>query len=212
MFKRSMNSIPEHEQYAFYSKDSAAKKLPFLYGSVIAVSAVILLFFRHQTYLRIYWIQLPASLLLAHILYGFSAGITGLSLRNIYKYFLSSLFIYRSTFSIIHFQTAILISFGEEMVFRFFLQQLILEKLNNLPVAIIITSTLFSLIHLKKAPILLRTLKHIDFFVFSCILGTVFFYTRSLWPVVLVHALRNYVLRTQLIYINNNENIRRIRS
>jgi membrane protease YdiL (CAAX protease family) len=90
----------------------------------------------------------------------------------------------------------VLPAIGEELVFRFALQKHILSKTNLGPAgAIIITSLVFSFIHFDMAGFLPR-------FVLALILGTSYYFSRTLLVPILFHLFNNYMAYLQMKFGN----------
>ena len=82
---------------------------------------------------------------------------------------------------------------AEEVMFRGFIYLGLRRKLNILPAALL-TSVLFSIAHLEfSSGQSLNWAAAIDTFTLSCVLVYVTEKTRSLWPGMLVHSLKNFV-------------------
>ena len=83
---------------------------------------------------------------------------------------------------------SIVVPLGEEMLFRGFMVPII-RKISNVTVAVILSASLFSLIHIDPS---FNTL-HSNVYIFGMgiLLATTCVTTRSIWPAVLVHSVNN---------------------
>ncbi len=83
---------------------------------------------------------------------------------------------------------SIVVPLGEEMLFRGFMVPII-RKISNVTVAVILSASLFSLIHIDPS---FNTF-HSNVYIFGMgiLLATTFATTRSIWPAVLVHSVNN---------------------
>ena len=79
---------------------------------------------------------------------------------------------------------AIIPSFGEELFFRGFLQNIFLNFFKSSHLAIVITSILFSLIHFDLEGFIPRLF-------LGAILGYMFLWTQSLWVPIIAHFVNN---------------------
>lgn len=79
---------------------------------------------------------------------------------------------------------AVVPAIGEELLFRGYLQQKIGRRLNNSIFAIVITSFLFSVIHLDAQGVLPR-------FILGVLLGYLYYWSESLWMPILAHFVNN---------------------
>lgn len=79
---------------------------------------------------------------------------------------------------------AIVPAVGEELFFRGLIQKKLHRFLRNPHFAIIVTSTLFSLIHFHLDGLIPR-------FVLGCVLGYMFYWTKSIWVPIIAHFTNN---------------------
>lgn len=79
---------------------------------------------------------------------------------------------------------AILPAIGEELFFRGALQQIFTRWFNNVHIAIIVTSVLFSALHLQFFGFLPR-------FLLGIIFGYLFYWSRSIWLPIFAHLVNN---------------------
>ena len=150
------------------------------------------------------WYLLPACVMLGHLACGLSCLITTRSPRYAGLLLQSSLYVYWQEASATHLQVALLVSVAEEMIFRYaMLGWLSLTVGPGWALAMV--SVLFAAMHLRPAagrrpgagtnglfPML-------DYLLFGLLLGGLTLGTGSLYPAVVVHAMRNYILRCLLI-------------
>ena len=97
------------------------------------------------------------------------------------------------------FLIAIIPAIGEEMFFRGVIQKKLKNILNNPHIAILITSFVFSAIHMQFFGFLPR-------FFLGMILGYLFYYSGNLWMSVIAHFINN-ALAILLIYLPFTEKI-----
>ena len=79
---------------------------------------------------------------------------------------------------------AVVPAIGEELLFRGYLQQKLVNWLSNSHTAILITAFLFSAIHFHLQGIIPR-------FVLGVLLGYLFYWSNSLWLPILAHFVNN---------------------
>lgn len=92
---------------------------------------------------------------------------------------------------------ALLPAIGEELFFRGSLQKVLLRITNKPWVAIVISSTVFALLHgtfFKLLPI----------FTLGLLLGTVYYVTRNLWYTIIIHFLNNALAVVSVYYANSS--------
>ena len=146
------------------------------------------------------WYLLPVWILLGH----FSCALSNLLT---YRSFLSSWHLFRSTFlaywkrsSVVHLQSAFLTALVEEMLFRYLLLNLLVDWLGNAVwAAIALDSVAFTLTHLVFNRGFRRLMPTVDLFVFSIAVGTFNMVTTSFYPALIIHGMRDYILRVLLI-------------
>ena len=177
-----------------YSVEAARKRLPFLI-LVIPCSAAVVWFlpYHHLLTNTDLWYVIPLSIPLAHLVCGLSYVITARSLRRGIGIIKSSLIPYGRRASLTHLAVAFLVAIAEETIFRY----AALSWLGDLvhPVAaLVVVSAVFALAHSKSSR---RRL--LDMFVFGLILGGLTLATSSIYPAIVVHGMRNYILRCLLI-------------
>ncbi len=183
-----------------YSVSKTRRRLPFLYLAIAVAVAIRLLLPDYpligplpQLFL------LPLWVFLGHVLVGTSYVLTGLSLRRGRILFRSSLQVYGRWGEPVHVQAAFLIALAEEMVFRYAALFWFADLLNGEKLALLVTSVLFSLAHLRFGFRLKHILHYFDLFVFALVVGALVLWTRSLLPALIVHGMRNYILRCLLV-------------
>lgn len=92
---------------------------------------------------------------------------------------------------------AILPAIFEEMLFRAGLQNILIKWTNNYWIGIIVTSLIFSAIHLSYYGFLPR-------FGLGIILGLIFYYSKSIWLSIAAHFLNNAVAITAMYIATKN--------
>ncbi|MFH2007488.1 MAG: CPBP family intramembrane glutamic endopeptidase [bacterium] len=187
-----------------YSKDETRRRLPLYYLAALVAGGLIFLLPRPGLLTDLsLWPALPAWIVLSHLLVGGSYVITSLKLRRGYTLAKSSLAVYGKLASITHLQAAILIAVAEELIFRYALLFWLARILGSPWIALLITSVAFALAHvptfLKRSGKTPGALRLIDMFLFALVLGGLTLWTRSLYPALIAHAMRNYILRCLLI-------------
>ena len=83
---------------------------------------------------------------------------------------------------------SIVVPLGEEMLFRGFMVPII-RKISNVTVAVILSASLFCLMHIDPSSNTLHS--NIYIFGMGILLATTFATTRSIWPAALVHSVNN---------------------
>jgi membrane protease YdiL (CAAX protease family) len=98
---------------------------------------------------------------------------------------------------------ALLPAIAEELFFRGSLQKVLLRMSNKPWLAILVTSSIFALLHntfLKIAPI----------FVLGLFLGIIYHVTRNLWYNIIVHFLNNALAVLSVYYADKNDFLKKI--
>ena len=90
---------------------------------------------------------------------------------------------------------ALIPAIGEELFFRGVLQKILSEKIDY-HVAILIASLLFSLFHFELVAFFYR-------FLFGVILGYLYYYTKNIFPSMLLHFVNNFASIMALNYTQN---------
>jgi membrane protease YdiL (CAAX protease family) len=94
---------------------------------------------------------------------------------------------------------ALIPAIGEELFFRGVLQKILSEKIDY-HVAILVASLLFSLFHFELVAFFYR-------FLFGVILGYLYYYTKNIFPSMLLHFVNNF---TSIIALNYAPNLTEI--
>ena len=94
---------------------------------------------------------------------------------------------------------ALIPAIGEELFFRGVLQKILSEKIDY-HVAILVASLLFSLFHFELVAFFYR-------FLFGVILGYLYYYTKNIFPSILLHFINNF---TSIIALNYAPNLTEI--
>ncbi len=144
------------------------------------------------------WYLIPLWLVLGHLLPGLSYVITGCSFRSGWVLTRTSLQVYGRYSSATHLQAGFLVALAEEIVFRYALLFWLAEQLGSEAAGLLLTSLIFSAAHFRPGRGLRTLPRLVDMFIFALILGAVTLATRSFYPALLLHAVRNYILRCLL--------------
>ena len=159
------------------------------------------------------WYLLPLCVVVGHLACGLSCLITTRSPRYSALLLQSSLYVYWQEASATHLQAALLVALAEEMIFRYAMLGWLTQALGPWW-ALALVSGLFASMH-QRAPQGARTGERrgpargdagvknlsslLDYFLFGLLLGGLTLGSGSLYPAVVVHAMRNYILRCLLI-------------
>jgi membrane protease YdiL (CAAX protease family) len=184
-----------------YSVATTRQKLRFYYLAVPFAIGVVLLLPYRELVLRAgcLWLY-PIYVALAHLHCGLSYVITGFSLRKGYGLLRSSLEVYGSFASITHLQAAFLVALAEEVVFRYAALSWMAEALASPGLALVLVSAVFSIAHVRRKGLRIGAIPaYVDLFLFGCLLGGLTLATGSLYPAILLHCMRNYILRCLLV-------------
>lgn len=185
-----------------YSLREEKQKLLLRYLIVVPASVFLLVVFRrwHEqlTNLRL-WYMWPVWILAAHISCFLSNLLTERSLRSSWHLLRYSFLCYWKRASIVHFQSACLTALFEETIFRYLLLNLLLSWLGKGVWAIMLTSVAFVAVHLVFNRGSRRPLVGVDLFLFSLAIGALNVVTASFYPALIIHCMRNYILRLLLI-------------
>jgi len=183
-----------------YSVDKTRKQLPLRYATLF-VSLGLLWFVPHHELLTdlSLWYLLPGWVLLGHLLCGFSYFITGFSTKRALALFRGSFVIYGKGGSLVHLQAAFLVALIEEAIFRYSLLPFLGDTFGSAIGALLVVSFAFSFMHFSRGFSLARVFIHVDHFVFALILGGLVIGLQSFYPALILHTMRNYILRCILI-------------
>ncbi len=140
----------------------------------------------------------PAWVLLAHLHTSFSHALMTGSVKKGWGFFRNTWLAYGEARSGIHWQTAMLVALAEETLFRGLLLWPVLA-VTSPGVAVAGTSVLFALVHKVNTRRRLGLRALLDLFLLGLLLGGVTVWTRSIYPALLVHGWRNYLLRCLLV-------------
>ncbi|MBN1696645.1 MAG: CPBP family intramembrane metalloprotease [Spirochaetales bacterium] len=186
---------------AYYSKENARRGLPYLYLSVILLSAAVIFFYRHfeQFNPLRFWYLLPVWVAAGHLLCGFSYMITSLSPVRGIALVINSVTVYGKHRSAAHFQVAFLTSLFEEIIFRYFLLTVLNELLGNPFLAVLLAGLAFTVFHFRFGFHCTSIIRYLDFFIFSVTVGALNLSTGSFYPAFVIHGIRNYILKALLV-------------
>lgn len=98
---------------------------------------------------------------------------------------------------------ALLPAIGEELFFRGALQTVLLRISDKPWLAILVSSTVFALLHLT-------VFKVIPIFTLGLLLGTVYYITRNLWYTIVIHFLNNGFAVLAVYYSNSNSFMKKL--
>lgn len=183
-----------------FSVEKTKKQLPFRY-LFLPLSAAIVWFVPYRELVtNILPLTLaPLWVLSGHFLCGFSYLITAHSAKKGLGLLRSSWTVYGKSRSPVHLQAAFLTALMEETVFRYALLSLAITASGSIIGSIVGTSLLFSLAHMQRGLRLGRIFVYLDYFLFALILGTLVVACQSIFPAIIIHTMRNYILRCLLI-------------
>lgn len=136
---------------------------------------------------------------LAHVWCGLAHAWTSGGLRRGWALTRGSTMVYGRAASGIHLQAALLVAAGEEVVFRHALLHGLLDLGLGSAVAVGLASLVFAAAHLPQHGWRLRPRHVTELLAFGALLATLTLATASIYPAVLLHAGRNYVLRCMLV-------------
>lgn len=132
----------------------------------------------------------PIALLLAfpagHLAFGLSVLTTSLSPRTAWYSMTGSIALFYRPFGGGTMLFYVFVAFAEEVLFR----ALPFSHSEGAWWQIALLALAFTLIHVRGAS-RSRLLVLVDFFVFGCLLGALFVWLRDLWPLVIIHWVRN---------------------
>lgn len=145
------------------------------------------------------WYVLPLSVPFAHLFLAAVYALTTRSLRRARVFLRSSWWAYGKRASLLHLQAACLVALAEEALFRYALLPALAEGLESPWAAVALSSLAFALVHRQVGFHALRWWRYLELFVFGAILGLLTLWTGSIFPAILLHGLRNYILRCLII-------------
>jgi membrane protease YdiL (CAAX protease family) len=139
----------------------------------------------------------PAYILIGHLLSG-AIYVINAKWRNALAFVRSSLLVYHSWGSWRHLHVAVLTAVWEESLFRYLLLFWLLDITNSPMLATVSISLLFALSHLSQWN--RKEIRNsLDLFTFAVTLSIITLLTHSLYPALIIHIVRNYILRCLLI-------------
>jgi len=181
------------------SKAAPGRRMAFDFLAVaVAVVTVSLVPHHHLVTSWGGWCYFPAWVALGHLTSAASHVVVTGSLRRSYFMLKGTLVAYRSRASFAHLRAAVGVAAVEEVLFRYAALPWVTDRLGAM-VGLVVVSALFSAAHLglRHRP---RPWRHfLDLFLFGLLLGAAVLWTRSLYPALLLHATRNYLLRCILV-------------
>ncbi len=183
-----------------YSVSKTQRTLAGRYLAVLALLPLAWLVPHHELITN--WrplVALPLWMLLGHLATSGSYLVTGFSPRGAKGLFIGSLTIYRSRRSGVHLQAALTTAIAEELVFRYAALMALLGWSQSPALSLLATSLVFSVGHVHRRPSLRALPRYLDYFLLGLLLGGVVFVTGSIYPAIILHAMRNYILRCLLV-------------
>ncbi len=144
------------------------------------------------------WYLLPLWVVAGHLACGLSCLITTRSPRYAGLLLQSSLYVYWQEASATHLQAALLVALAEEMIFRYAMLGWLAQAMGPYG-ALALVSGLFAALHLRPDTGIKSLSSLVDYFLLGLLLGGVTLATGSLYPAVVIHTMRNYILRCLLI-------------
>ncbi len=183
-----------------YSIEATRRRLPWWYLAVpFAAIVTWLLPYRWLlTDLRA-WYLLPLWILVAHLHTSMSHALATGSCRKGAAFLRNTRLAYRSAGSLVHLQAALLVALAEETLFREAILWPLRDAVSSSLVALVATSLLFSFAHLRRRGRRRGARTLLDLFLLAVLLGALTLWTRSLYPAIVIHGWRNYLLRCLLI-------------
>ena len=144
------------------------------------------------------WYLLPLWVLGGHLACAISCLITTRSPRYAGLFLRSSLYVYWQEASLVHLQAALLVSLAEEMVFRYAMLGWLTQTMGPAG-GLLMVSGLFAALHLRPDTGNKSLASLVDYSLLGLLLGGLTMWLGSLVPAVVIHAMRNYILRCLLI-------------
>ena len=153
-----------------------------------------------------YWWELPLALLLGHFCFAFSRMVTTLSLKAGIKSFVATLKFFYRPYGGLTLLFYFILSISEELFFR----ALPLSLIDGTWWQVVLLSMGFAAVHLypprkKPFPVILL----VDFFLMGIGLSLLFLWLGDLWPLVIVHWVRNGSVAKVLIRRDRLERVKR---
>ncbi len=144
------------------------------------------------------WYLLPLWVLAGHLACALSCLVTTRSPRYAGLFLRSSLYVYWQEASLVHLQAALLVALAEEMVFRYAMLGWLVQTMEPAG-GLAMVSGLFAALHLRPDTGIKSIASLVDYFLLGLLLGGLTLATGSLLPALVIHAMRNYILRCLLI-------------
>jgi membrane protease YdiL (CAAX protease family) len=187
-----------------YSLKKEKQRLPLRYLIVIPITAFLLLILPwHPQLTDLHlWYLWPLWILAAHLSCALSNLISERSLRSSWHLLRYSFLCYWKRTSLVHLQSAFLTAVFEETIFRYLLLTVLLRLIGHPVAAIVLTSVLFTVTHVVFNRSVRRLIPILDLFLFSIAVSWINVGTVSFYPALIIHGMRNYILRTLLIRKN----------
>lgn len=166
-----------------------------------ALAALALWFFGATSWRAELWSLLivPFVVPLAHLLCGTAHLILTRSLGKALILTRSTFLAYGERASLRHLGAAFRVAFIEEAVFRGLLLGWVAAWLTHELLALVLVSLAFALSHPRKSTGPRRVPMYVDYFVFALVLGGLTLASGALLPAIVLHLMRNYLLRCILV-------------
>ena len=145
-----------------------------------------------------YWYLLPLWVVAGHLACALSCLITTRSPRYSALLLKSSLYVYWQEASATHLQAALMVALAEEMIFRYAMLGWLSQTMEP-AVGLALVSALFAAMHLRPDSGLKGIWSTLDYFLLGLLLGGLTLALGSIYPALVIHAMRNYILRCLLI-------------
>jgi membrane protease YdiL (CAAX protease family) len=184
-----------------YSLKREKQKLLLRYLITIPVSVMLVFVFpRFEQFTDLRrWYLLPVWVSLAHFSCALSNLITYRSVRSSWHLIRSTFLIYWKRTSVVHLQSAFLTALLEEMLFRYVLLNLLVDVTGSIVWAVALDSITFTVTHLVFNRGFRRFTHALDLLFFSILIAGLNLLTASFYPALIVHWMRDYILRVLLI-------------
>ena len=193
--------MPSRRTVNAYSLKREKQQLLLRYLITIPAGVILVLVFprfEQLTDLHL-WYLLPAWIFLAHLSCALSNLISYRSLRSSWHLLRSTFLIYWKRTSFVHFQSAFLTALAEEMLFRYVLLNVLVAVTGSTVWAVLLDSIAFTVTHLVFNRGHRRFVPAVDLFFFSISIAALNLLTGSFYPALIVHWMRDYMLRVLLI-------------
>ena len=183
-----------------YSLADTRRRLPWLALALLPAAGLAWALPHHHLltnlHTAIWW---PLCWPAAHLLCGLSYTLTARSVSRGAALVRSSLGVYRKFGAPAHLAAALCVAIIEEIIFRYAMLHETIRFGIPPAAALALTSLVFAVAHLRLGLRWSRAAHYLDYFLFALVLGGATLASGSLWPAVLLHTGRNYILRCLLV-------------